>query len=67
MGGLRLHELPVGISDIWAALLLVAGPTEPSDLQSILRPLFDFFKRHDPGVPHGWSSLRQQAGGLGVC
>ena len=49
IGGLRLHELPIVTGEVWAALLLVRGPTEPNDFQYILGPVFQFFKAHDPG------------------
>lgn len=51
VGGLKLCELSIAIADIFAALLCVAGPTEPGDLQYILGPVREFFRRHDPGVP----------------
>jgi hypothetical protein len=35
----------------WIPIIVLEGPTEPLSLQFILRPLIDFFKKHDPGEP----------------
>lgn len=33
----------------WVPLVVLEGPSEPSSLNSILKPTMDFFCKHDPG------------------
>lgn len=50
--GLRLHDLPPELAHAntsWAPLGLVQGPNEPTRMAGLLKPVVEFFAKHDPG------------------
>lgn len=51
--GVRRYDLEHTVSArcfSWQPLIVLAGPTEPKHLESILEPTVDFFVKHDPGA-----------------
>lgn len=51
--GIRLLDLPPHLShcnDAWIPLGVVEGPSEPTNMDSILADVLEFFRKHDPGT-----------------
>lgn len=51
--GVRRYDLHVAKNASclsWQPLIILEGPTEPSQLEDILKPTVDFFVNHDPGT-----------------
>ena len=51
--GIRLLDLPPHLShcnDAWIPLGVVEGPNEPTNMDSILADVLEFFRKHDPGT-----------------